>query len=58
MIKNFKYMWAHHRSFVLLSWAYLIPAMVTYVICHDVQSAVCIGGLGIASLAPLIWKFS
>lgn len=58
MIKNFKYMWAHHRGFVLLSWAYLFPAMVTYAITLNAQDAVSIGGLGIVLTAFPIWKYT
>lgn len=58
MIKNFKYMWAHHRGFVLLSWAYLFPATITYLIGHDAHDAVSIGGLGILLAAYPIWKYA
>lgn len=55
-MRTFKYMWKHHRPFVLLTWAYLVPAIAGYVVIRDANAAICVGSLGILLTAPLIWK--
>lgn len=58
MIKNFKYMWKHHRSFCLLTWSYLAPAFIVYVATRDTELARGAGGVGILVASPFIWKFA
>lgn len=58
MIKNFKHMWKHHRSFCLLSWSYLVPAFIVFLATRDTELAQGAGAVGILAASPFIWKFS
>lgn len=58
MIKNFKYMWKHHRSLCLLTWAYLAPAFLVYIATMDAGLSRGAGAVGIITASPFIWKFS
>lgn len=54
---NLKYFWKNHRSLCLLTWCYVAPAILVYVLTRDSDLSRGAGAVGVVTGSPFIWKF-